>query len=396
MSTIGGANITNNGLVAGYDTGYGVNTIDTISTVSYRGKPAINFIPDAKNMTNWDSYSNGNDGTFMTEFGTIGYLMRNRGSWNGLSKYISLSNGTHTFSAYYRYIGGSSSNNGATVYISGYGGSDTAVGINKSLVNQWVRYSHTVNVTSGGARFYIISYGGTYGADNSHWEVTMPQIEAGSQRSPFIDEDNMPARNDTSALINIGTANTVFTLYSSYDANGLPTFDGSDDFINVNNNPQNGNTSASWEFVVKFGAVHDNETSVYRQLYIQEASVWVGQYYDYIGIDLRKDNDAWFDGNGGIVTNSRVGPVSSNTWYHVVFTWDGSSVRGYLNSSLGFTTAVSGFTSIRNGTTPRMVGKRGSAQPLLGELPVFRAYNRALSQEEITNNFNSYKNRFDF
>jgi len=395
MATSVLANLVDDGLVAGYDTGYGVSTGDVANTSTYLGRPTTNLIPNASKMLSWGSYSNGNDGTIMTEFGTVGYTMNKRNSWNGLFYDVNLgSTGTYTFSGWYRYLSGTSSNNGATCYVSGYGGSDTASGINKSLVGQWQRISRTVTATSTTARFYAISYGGSSSTDYSSWQFTMPQVEAGSARSPFSDTVSSLPRTSTTSLRNIGSRNTVFTLATSYDSNGLPTFDGTDDYIDLSNNPNYEDPQASWEFVVKFDVVHDNETSTYRQLYIQEASIWIAQYYDYIGFDMRKDNNAWYDGNGGTNTGSQIGPVSSGTWYHGVFTWDGSNVRGYLNGSLEFTYAVSGATGILNGTTPRRFGRR-SSQPLDGELPVFRIYNKALSADEISKNFNVYKERFN-
>ena len=163
----------------------------------------------------------------------------------------------------------------------------------------------------------------------------------------------------------------------------------------MSDNPQNGEQFASWEFVTKFDVIYPTDTSVYRQLYIQESSVWIAQYGTrMVGIDIAKDNGSWFDGNGGNVTSSQIGPVSSNIWYHIVFTWDGSNVKGYLNNELQFTTAISGLTSIRNGATPRRIGRR-SNQPFFGDIPVVRLYSKSLTQKEVTQNYLSFKNRFD-
>ncbi len=200
-------------------------------------------------------------------------------------------------------------------------------------------------------------------------------------------------RTATQGLIDRTGNETIDLSNVSFDSNADITFDGTDDFIPLVDNPQNGDNSVSWEFITKFDLVHDNETSTYRQLYIQESSVWIGQYYDYIGIDLKKDNNAWFDGNGGRVTSSKIGPVNSGEYYHVVFTWDGTNVKGYLNSELGFTTAISGLTGIRNGVSPRRIGRR-SGNPLIGKMPIVKLYNRALTAAEVLKNFNATKSRF--
>ena len=88
-------------------------------------------------MVGWSPYTNGNDGTFMTQFGTTGYRIINKSSWNGLVKTFNLVNtGTYTFSARFRYWTGAAANNGATVYITNYagGGDDIATTLDKNIV----------------------------------------------------------------------------------------------------------------------------------------------------------------------------------------------------------------------------------------------------------------------
>ena len=92
-------------------------------------------------------------------------------------------------------------------------------------------------------------------------------------------------------------------------------------------------------------------------------------------------------------TSSKIGPVNSGQYYHVVFTWDGTNVKGYLNGELGFTTAISGLTGIRNGQSPRRIGRR-SGNPLIGEMPVVKLYNQALTAAEVLQNYNATKSRF--
>ena len=220
-------------------------------------------------------------------------------------------------------------------------------------------------------------------------EVSNVQIEINSHATQFVNG----TRSATQGLLDRTGNETINLSDVSFNSNSEMIFDGTDDFIPLVDNPQNGENSVSWEFITKFDLVHDNETSTYRQLYIQESSVWIGQYYDYIGIDIAKDNGSWFDGNGGMSTSSKIGPVNSGQYYHVVFTWDGTNVKGYLNGELGFTTAISGLTGIRNGVTPRRIGRR-SGNPLIGEMPIVKLYNRALTAAEVLQNFNATKSRF--
>ena len=158
MATSGGPKTEREGLVFGFDTGYKVADINT-GTRFFKGRPTTNLITDAAEMSGWSSYSNGNDGTFLTEFGTVGYRINNRASWNGLYKDFNVgSTGTYQFSAWFKYLGGTSSNNGATVYSSGHGGNDTANSLNKNIVGKWQRVTHQVSVTDVTLRYYLISF----------------------------------------------------------------------------------------------------------------------------------------------------------------------------------------------------------------------------------------------
>jgi hypothetical protein len=110
MSTQGSYKRIDDGLVLHFD---------PANIKCFRGEPTVNYVVLASTMGNCRSYSNGNDGTFLTEFGTIGYRITHRTSWNGLYTGISIPiAGTYTISAYFRYLGGTTNNNGATIYTS--------------------------------------------------------------------------------------------------------------------------------------------------------------------------------------------------------------------------------------------------------------------------------------
>jgi len=252
------------------------------------------------------------------------------------------------------------------------------------------KFAGTITHTSSHSHAFFVknSTTGVSGL-NDYFYYKEYQVEINTHPTQFT----TGTRSATQGLLDRTGNETINLSDVSFNSNSEMIFDGTDDFIPLVDNPQNGENSVSWEFITKFDLVHDNETSTYRQLYIQESSVWIGQYYDYIGIDIAKDNGSWFDGNGGRVTSSKIGPVNSGEYYHVVFTWDGTNVKGYLNSELGFTTAISGLTGIRNGVTPRRIGRR-SGNPLIGEMPIVKLYNRTLTAAEVLQNFNATKSRF--
>jgi len=396
MGIYRGPNVVNDNLILGYDSGYGVaNT--AVPTRFYKGKPTVNMLTSGDNFANWNKTQNsGNPPTITSDVapgpftGTLADRMSipTGGSYPRIYQYYTpASTATHTFSVWLK-----AESAGQGVFVGAFRNSPWALPSSTSftITDEWVNYSLAINPQdTTSMQLYIGSHDAHKGKE---FLIYGAQIEASSDKSPFVDG----TRSATGSLIDLKRTTNIDTSNISFNSStGQPNFDGSDDFIDLANNPQVGDTQASWEFVVKFDVTHDDDTSTYRQLYIQESSVWIAQYLDKIGIDIAKDNGNWFDGNGGNTTSSQTAVVDANIWYHVVFTFNNGVIKGYLNNVLQFTTNVSGMTGgIRSGQTPRRIGRR-SSQPLDGEMPVVRLYDTDLSALQVETNFKAYKNRFN-
>lgn len=185
---------------------------------------------------------------------------------------------------------------------------------------------------------------------------------------------------------------------------GSLSFDGTDDYLNLDSNIQSGFTAASYEFLVRPTALPG--TGNYYQLYIQENSTWMALYNPsgtpFFGIDLG-NGSGWFDNNGGNNTGAKTtSTISANTWYHLVYSWASGVVRIYLNGTLQSTTSTAqaangrqNVMSLGGGNTPRNIGSRGGGNYWVGNMAVVNFYNSGLSAEEITNNYKQYKTRFN-
>jgi hypothetical protein len=369
-------------LVFGYDLG------DTGN--SYKGEPTVNLVTNAATFNGgWATYDNGNDGTFITEFGTVGYQMVNRGSWNGIYQNFNLVNsGTYTFSAWFKYLGGAASPNGGTVYISNYGSGDDAAGINKDLIGQWQRVTKTLSVTSPtNVYFYIISYGGTYGGDKHSWQVTMPQIELNSHATPFVGG----TRSATQGLLDLTGNSTIDLSNVSFDSNAQPAWDATNDYISRDSVIQY-TTSQPWtvELVMNPGS---NDAPLY----------WNGLF----GYNLSLGGYWMFhSGNGTLTwyeypsqllyTSINLGdeiPWNSNT--HLVFVYDGASnYKIYVNNVLRFDSNRTFYAGYSGGF--RYIGGVASENRYgRNSIPYFKNYNRALTAQEVRANYNAIKGRFN-
>lgn len=124
---------------------------------------------------------------------------------------------------------------------------------------------------------------------------------------------------------------------------------------------------------------------------------------------------SWFDSQMEIVsgtlrmsvwplTSASAGTFSRSQWNHCVLTYDGTTLRTYLNAVAGGTTTgtrqVSWITAnpgnqnyyytIMAGTGTNL----GDGSYLAANFGSFRIYNRALSNTEVTNNYNATKARY--
>lgn len=91
-----------------------------------------------------------------------------------------------------------------------------------------------------------------------------------------------------------------------------------------------------------------------------------------------------------------------NTWYHCVHTYDGSIQKLYLNGNLLNSLATSGSIAYDSNNTLVTIGSdfqgagynSGVSWFLNGKLAQVRIYDRALSSDEINQNYNSTKKRY--
>jgi len=207
----------------------------------------------------------------------------------------------------------------------------------------------------------------------------------------------------------IGTGTSLIDLSGGgYTAtiNNAPTFvlpepkafilNGSTQDITLPSNFNNGMTSGTWEFWVNCASLPATSGGI-QQLYIQEACVWLAIYnvsgVIFFGSDLN-NGSGWFDGNGGWNTGARTtSTLSANTWYHVTYSWDGSTIRIYLNGNLESTTSTGSVNILGAGSTPRSIGSR-SGSYFNGKFSMFRNYNISLTTDQVLQNYNATKFRF--
>ena len=195
---------------------------------------------------------------------------------------------------------------------------------------------------------------------------------------------------DKSGFSNNGTLTNGPTFNSANG--GSIVFDGADDVIRVTQ--QSGLTPSYFttESWIKLN------TSQASRIFI--ATFSESQSGIAMGINDGVSNNVKFftSGNGstGYDHLYQIGTLNNNQWYHVVCTYDGIQkilyINGQLNTLKSYTQAI-GYTG--NDFTVGGLDLDGSIiQSLNGSISLAKMYNRALTQAEITQNFNALRGRF--
>jgi hypothetical protein len=93
---------------------------------------------------------------------------------------------------------------------------------------------------------------------------------------------------------------------------------------------------------------------------------------------------------GNPLVNASFGTISVNTFYHLTMVWDNSTVYAYTNGILNESKSYTNpGTNISDGQLAA-----GPGNNMNMNLSIFKMYNRALSAQEVLQNYNATKSRF--
>jgi hypothetical protein len=386
MGIYRGPGVITEDLVFGYDSGYGVADNDT-ATRFYSGKPITNYLSSGVsnyNVVQGAAWS-GATPTFTlgtSEFGTpIGtYTV---GSTSYMYSYdqvldddlSTLSGQAVTFSIYLKRSGGS---NIGTVGIRVYDNVSGYTTVYAAATSEFQRFTLTKTLGANPTRIFVMIDNTNGGVIDFH----SPQLEIGSTASPFVDG----TRSDTTSLIDLKRTNSIDVSDMSFDSTGQPEFDGTDDIIGT------GISTAFTDFscvVVFKQSVNTAWARLVDKYYVNGffmSSYFLSGGSGYVG--------------AGIIEPSHPHGQSlqyDNTKYnYFVVTRSGTTHTIYLNGSSNYASKTGSGAALNSSEIH--VGawyNNSSSQRFTGSIPVVKIYDRALTAEEVQQDFGSYKNRFN-
>jgi len=102
----------------------------------------------------------------------------------------------------------------------------------------------------------------------------------------------------------------------------------------------------------------------------------------------------YFDGNGPNWQLTNGYAITSATWYNITGTYDGTYLRLYINGTLQETSGNVASTTLGSSLGYRVARRWDWYDTTDAYIPVVMCYNRALTDQEVAHNFNSYRSRY--
>ena len=209
------------------------------------------------------------------------------------------------------------------------------------------------------------------------------QVEQNSHATQFTEG----TRSATQGLLPLVGNSTIDLTNVSFDSNAQMTFDGTNDYISIPNTTSYSNFTV--EVIVYPTSNPGNYASAISTEYPGSNSTVNFAIGWYAG--------SWF---GGFYNNSSggwheviVSAPTLNTYSHYVLTYNGAQVIFYKN---GTSVGTLNTTDIAAGGNPIRIGRRwDTTDYFVGQIPVAKIYNLALTPAEVRQNYLHYKTRFN-
>jgi len=185
---------------------------------------------------------------------------------------------------------------------------------------------------------------------------------------------------DSSGNDNHGTlTNMAGNEWTTGQIDGGLEFDGNNDYVDtpIVNNEITNLTFAAWFKSDDAGSIGDNYLA---QRFVSQSR---DSTYSRLAIGINNNRIATYWHDGGHNVGEGTTTLTSGMWYHAALTYDGSTIRIYLNGNEENSFDESSMTAPSASTTLKIARQISGERSFDGVLDDVRVYGRALSPEEI-------------
>jgi hypothetical protein len=419
MGIYRGPNIVRDGLVFGYDDGYNSSGEQLSSGRYFKGPAHTNLIEEID-----PSFTNTNTATFkgvsgeeevtipivgkrtvkyvdyFNDYPTSGDCCPNLFHYHGTDNKIPVVASTsYTYSIIYKHSHNYTHPNFMyryeyqtnNTYNTEAGFHSTASDRRTHLGDGWYHAwgSFTTQSTTGYVKCYSFLYNyGTVEQRYSVAAVSLVKNETGSTHfiiPPQLMLEPLGSVSNTASLIDLKDTIDIDVSNVSFDSTGQPTFDGTNDYINIPSSNVFDTQTVTVEVIVKPYSTSQNG------FWFEKGAVNT-QY----SLFMEGNNIVWRTAYGGTTDSLYFGSsnMTANAWNHVVGTYTAGDKKAYLNSTLMNSNSLNVTLNTNQGN--QYIGSFNSNGYFYnGEIAIVKIYNKALSAGEVRQNFNAYKNRFN-
>jgi hypothetical protein len=214
--------------------------------------------------------------------------------------------------------------------------------------------------------------------------------------------DNNSYSGTNSVIDLVGNSNATLTNGPTYSINGYINFDGANDYLLTNTSLNSKLSPTNTSLLIShFIWIYptDNGVIVSEQGNPPLNSGWHDSQIEIVAGNLKFG--LWQSPGGVSSLNSSIATPFYN-WYYVGLTYDGTTMRGYVNGQFAGSKSVSRWTPYNNGggvglnyaIAANDGTSLGDGSPAKMKLGAFHVYNTALSQQQVLNNYNYTKSNY--
>lgn len=217
------------------------------------------------------------------------------------------------------------------------------------------------------------------------------QVEQKAYTTPFTPS----SRSNTQGLLDIsGRDNTVTLANMTYGANNVISFDGTDDYISINNSSvlQVGDifTINAWINPTNLNSRY----GIFSTRRFNTSGCWQFE----VGTASGGTNRVAVTGTGTWIFETANNVISLNVWTNICFIKPGNGVQGgtlYINGTPISPVTTTAY-SIANNSDIKVIGSGTNlGQFFPGRIANVTLYNRILTATEVQNNYLAFKTRFN-
>ena len=396
-----GPHLIKDNLVFGYDTGYGVADNNT-STRFYPGEPTVNSLANTAVGSSGITFGSDSGGTYLeTNSGTTGY------NYIKVPNITVSSNETYTWSFELKSTetitqSGNKYYFDTNEYSNEFSTSNDQSRVSSSQVrpsslpaNEWVKFALTVTMKpnlTGAYSYDFLNFIKPHFTSKKIYYRNMQFEHNKSHHTPFV----AGTRSSTQSLIDLKRTTSIDVSNISFDSTGQPEFDGTDDRVVSNAILVEGSQTFETVFMATENP-HSPAGILTNHQYTSPQSNFGINYVSNSGNKLGA-SIGYTDGTREYSSKNTTYVVQQNVAIHAVLAYDQANnrIKWYINGELDSTHNLSktpNFASI-----PVCSGRWTAAYNdyyFGGKVYIGKIYDKELTADEVKQNYNAYKNRFD-